>query len=122
MSVLLITHDLAVVAENADDVAVMYASKIMEKADVKTIFANPAHPYTQGLLRSLPRFGGKQKRLEVIPGSVPNPLHFPSGCKFHPRCPHCSDDKNDICRTKEPVLEEVEANHWVACWKKDKKA
>ncbi len=116
MSVLLITHDLAVVAEHADDVVVMYASKIMEKAEVRTIFERPLHPYTQGLLRSLPRLECRTERLEVIPGTVPNPANFPSGCKFHPRCPYCraGDEK---CRTVEPELEEIEPGHWVACWK-----
>jgi peptide/nickel transport system ATP-binding protein len=117
MSVLLITHDLAVVAENADDVVVMYASKIMEKADVNTIFAKPIHPYTQGLLKSLPRLNEKKKRLDVIPGSVPDPLHFPTGCKFHPRCPYCQANQDEPCRTKEPTLQEIEPNHYVACWK-----
>jgi len=117
MSVILITHDLAVVAENADDVVVMYASQIMEKADVQSIFDLPLHPYTQGLLKSLPRLDAKKDRLEVIPGSVPDPLHFPKGCKFHPRCPYCRKDVDELCRTKEPELEEVKSGHWVACWK-----
>jgi len=117
MSVLLITHDLAVVAENADDVVVMYASKIMEKADVNTVFDRPLHPYTQGLLRSLPRLDSTKDRLEVIPGAVPDPLHFPPGCKFHPRCPYCSNKPDEPCRTKEPPLEEIEPGHWTACWK-----
>jgi peptide/nickel transport system ATP-binding protein/oligopeptide transport system ATP-binding protein len=116
MSVLLITHDLAVVAENADDVAVMYASRIAEKADVKEIFARPLHPYTQGLLRSLPRLGQQKGRLEVIAGTVPDPAHFPSGCKFHPRCRYCRQ-QDDICRTKEPQLEDTGSGHQVACWK-----
>jgi len=115
MSVILITHDLAVVAENADDVAVMYASRIAEKAEVKELFAHPRHPYTQGLLRSLPRLGSSKQRLAVIPGSVPNPLHFPKGCKFHPRCPLGCDDKK--CQNEEPELEEITPGHWTACWK-----
>ena len=115
MAVLLITHDLAVVAENADDVVVMYASKIAEKASVNQIFEKPLHPYTRGLLKSLPKMGVKQKRLDVIPGSVPDPLHFPSGCKFHPRCPYGKDDAK--CRTQEPQLEEFQPGHQVACWK-----
>jgi len=114
MSIMLITHDLAVVAENADDVAVMYASKIAEKAAVRDIFAEPLHPYTQGLLRSLPRLGGKRRRLEVIPGSVPDPLHFPTGCKFHPRCPIGHADPR--CQQVEPGLLEVQPNRWAACW------
>ena len=116
MSVLLITHDLAVVAENADDVAVMYASRMVEKAGVKDIFARPLHPYTQGLLRSLPKLGQQQERLEVIPGSVPDPAHFPSGCKFHPRCPYYTA-QDEMCRTKEPQLEDTGSGHQVACWK-----
>ena len=115
MAVLLITHDLAVVAENADDVVVMYASKVAEKGSVHQIFEKPLHPYTRGLLHSLPKLGGKHKRLEVIPGSVPDPLHFPSGCKFHPRCPFGKDDEK--CRTQEPVLEDYGPGHMAACWK-----
>ena len=115
MSVLLITHDLAVVAENADDVVVMYASKIAERAPVGALFEQPLHPYTQGLLRSLPRLGEQSERLTVIPGAVPDPLSFPSGCKFHPRCPHGRNDEQ--CRTAEPALEEIKPGHWAACWK-----
>jgi len=114
MSVLLITHDLGVVAENADDVVVMYASKIVEKAGVEAIFAEPLHPYTQGLLRSLPRLGTAKDRLEVIPGSVPDPLHFPAGCKFHPRCPIGAKDQK--CQTIEPELRQVQPGRCVACW------
>ncbi len=117
MSVILITHDLAVVAENADYVVVMYASKIVEKADVITLFDKPEHPYTLGLLRSLPRLGEKKKRLDVIPGSVPDPLEFPSGCKFHPRCPYYKADSDEKCRSQEPPLEQTSQGHWVACWK-----
>jgi len=114
MSILLITHDLGVVAERADDVAVMYASRIVEVGDSQSLFAEPLHPYTQGLLKSLPRLGFSGKRLQTIPGSVPEPLHFPSGCKFHPRCPTgCSDKK---CQTMEPALREVRAGRCVACW------
>ena len=114
LSVLLITHDLAVVAETADAVAVMYASKLAELADVQTLFGKPLHPYTQGLFRSLPRLGRQTRRLETIPGSVPNPLEFPSGCKFHPRCP--VGRSLPRCRREEPELREVTAGHWVACW------
>ena len=114
MSVLLITHDLGVVAENADDVAVMYASKIVETAEAGPLFSKPLHPYTQGLLRSLPRLGAKKERLEVISGSVPDPLNFPDGCKFHPRCPIGSQDRR--CQTKEPPLLEVSPGRYAACW------
>src|SRR5439155_9830543 len=80
------THDLGVVAENADVVAVMYASRVVETATVEEIFDHPQHPYTEGLLRAVPKLGHKAERLETIIGTVPNPAHFPSGCKFHPRC------------------------------------
>jgi oligopeptide/dipeptide ABC transporter ATP-binding protein len=114
LSILLITHDLAVVAETADVVGVMYASKLAELTDVSTLYDKPLHPYTQGLFRSLPRLGEKKERLETISGNVPNPLAFPSGCKFHPRCPvGCKLQK---CQTEEPQLREVTPKHWVACW------
>jgi len=114
MSILLITHDLGVVAENADQVAVMYASRLVESAPVEMLFANPLHPYTRGLLRSLPRLNERRRRLEVIPGTVPNPVDFPSGCKFHPRCSLGCNDKR--CRSQEPPLKEVVSGHQVACW------
>jgi oligopeptide/dipeptide ABC transporter ATP-binding protein len=114
MSVMLITHDLGVVAETAHTVVVMYASRIAEKASAEALFAEPLHPYTQGLLRSLPRLGEHRKRLEVIGGSVPNPLAFPTGCKFHPRCPIGSQDKR--CQMQEPELKEVSPGRCVACW------
>src|SRR5436189_752462 len=87
MAILLITHDLGVVAENADVVAVMYASRVVEYATVEDVFERPMHPYTQGLLKSVPKLGAHSERLVSIPGTVPNPARFPSGCKFHPRCP-----------------------------------
>jgi oligopeptide/dipeptide ABC transporter ATP-binding protein len=114
MSVLLITHDLGVVAETAHSVVVMYASKVAEKASVEALFAEPLHPYTQGLLRSLPRLDERRKRLDVIGGTVPNPLAFPAGCKFHPRCPVGCNDKR--CQTQEPALKEVSPGRCVACW------
>jgi len=114
MSILLITHNLAVVGERAADVAVMYASRIVEIADSQGLFEEPLHPYTQGLLKSLPRLGLSVKRLETIRGTVPEPLHFPAGCKFHPRCPiGCGDGR---CQTLEPRLREVRAGRRVACW------
>jgi len=115
MSMLLITHDLGLVAQIADRVAVMYASKIVEMAGVESLFAEPLHPYTQGLFRSLPRLGRRGDRLEVIPGTVPDPRQFPSGCKFHPRCPLGRDDQR--CQTCQPQLRELRRGHWVACWK-----
>ncbi len=114
MSILLITHDLGVVAENASDVVVMYASRVAEKADVVSLFENPLHPYTQGLMKSLPRLGEKKQRLDVIGGTVPNPLQFPTGCKFHPRCPIGKDKEK--CRLDEPKLRDLGNNRAVACW------
>jgi len=114
MSILLITHDLGIVAERAEDVAVMYASRIVEVAETGRLFAEPLHPYTQGLLKSLPRLGISAKRLQTIPGVVPEPLHFPPGCKFHPRCPTGHDDKR--CQSVEPELREVQRGRCAACW------
>jgi peptide/nickel transport system ATP-binding protein/oligopeptide transport system ATP-binding protein len=122
MSILLITHDLGVVAERADNIAVMYASRIVEKAASQQLLAEPFHPYTQGLLKSLPRLGASDKRLTTISGTVPDPLHFPilrlgsgqAGCKFHPRCRIGCVDKR--CQTVEPSLQEVLPGRSVACW------
>jgi len=114
MSLLLITHDLGIVAERADDIAVMYASRIVERCDCRSLFNEPLHPYTRGLLKSLPQLGTSQKRLPTIPGNVPEPLRFPAGCKFHPRCSIGADDKR--CRDIEPRLREVRPGRCVACW------
>ena len=114
MSILLITHDLGIVAERADEVAVMYASRIVEQAESVNLFENPLHPYTQGLLKSLPRLGFEGKRLNTVAGTVPDPLHFPLGCKFHPRCSIGCNDK--CCQTIEPALRTVQPNRTVACW------
>jgi oligopeptide/dipeptide ABC transporter ATP-binding protein len=112
MALLLITHDLGVVAEQADDVAIMYAGKIVERANTRAIFNRPFHPYTVGLLNSLPGAGTqKKKRLDAIPGMVPSPLHLPSGCRFRDRCPKAAD----LCAQKEPELLEKEPGHTVAC-------
>ncbi len=113
MAVLLITHDLGVVAERADEVAVMYAGKIVERAVPEIIFARPLHPYTVGLMNSLPGVVGKTVRLKAIPGIVPSPLDWPSGCRFRTRC----DRADDACATDQPALIEVEPDHWVACLK-----
>jgi len=112
MSILLITHDLGIVAETAENVAVMYASKIVEWAPCTDLFREPLHPYTVGLFRSLPRLEGERKRLRVIPGTVPSPLDFPSGCKFHPRCPIAADK----CATDEPELMDAADGRLAACW------
>jgi len=114
MSVLLITHDVSIVAERADEVAVMYASRIVEFADSQRLTTKPLHPYTQGLIQSQPRLGMSARRLYTIPGSVADPIDFPAGCKFHPRCRiGCSDNR---CRTTEPILREVKPGRFVACW------
>jgi oligopeptide/dipeptide ABC transporter ATP-binding protein len=113
MAIILITHDLGVVAENADVVAVMYASRVVEFAKVEDLFDHPQHPYTQGLLRSVPRLGDTATRLQTIAGTVPNPAQFPAGCKFHPRCPSMQGDMT--CATIEPDLREIRPGHWVAC-------
>ncbi|MBI3651952.1 MAG: ABC transporter ATP-binding protein [Acidobacteria bacterium] len=110
MSVLLITHDLGVVAETCDQVAVMYAGKIVEYATVNELFENPKHPYTHGLFRSLPNLSARQATLEAIPGAVPNPLDFPTGCRFRTRCPLAQD----LCK-QEPPLGELAPQHFVAC-------
>ena len=114
LAVMLITHDLAVVAQTAHRVGVMYASKIVELTSAGRLFAQPLHPYTQGLLRSVPDLGAQADRLETIPGAVPNPLNFPSGCKFHPRCP--IGRGLGRCCSEEPPLREVSRGHWCACW------
>ncbi len=114
LSIMMITHDLAVVAQAAHTVGVMYAGRIVELADVEELFENPLHPYTQGLFRSLPRLGQHKKRLETIAGDVPDPLVYPSGCRFHPRCPVGHDLPH--CRGQIPDLCEVKPGHWVACW------
>jgi len=114
LSVMLITHDLGVVAENADVVAVMYAGRVVEYGSVVDVFRNPLHPYTRGLFASMPVLGRSQRRLETIPGNVPNPVDFPSGCPFHPRCSAMQGDSR--CSGVEPPLLEVADKHWVACW------
>jgi len=115
MSVLLITHDLGVIAEVAERVVVMYAGRIVEYAEVETLFERPLHPYTRGLLASLPQRGakGRKAKLYTIPGVVPNPLELPPGCKFFDRCPQ--RDKL-ICCQREPELKEIEPGHGVRCF------
>ena len=112
MSILLITHDLGVVAEIADYVIVMYSGKIVEEGEVVELFENPKHPYTQGLLRSKPIIGQRQDDLYSIPGQVPNPLSLTESCYFHDRCDRCMS----VCTTKEPQLKDTAERHRVACW------
>jgi peptide/nickel transport system ATP-binding protein len=111
MAVLLITHDLGIVAGRADRVAVMYAGQIVEDTSTARLFANPSHPYTQGLFASVPRITGPLKRLNPIRGSVPAPTAWPSGCRFRPRCPKAFD-KSEL----EPPLLPVEPDHQMRCW------
>ncbi|MCL5881344.1 MAG: ATP-binding cassette domain-containing protein [Candidatus Thermoplasmatota archaeon] len=114
-SILFITHDLAVIAEMCDRVGVMYGGNLVEEASVNDIFFNPKHPYTTGLLSSIPREFGKERRnmkLSTIPGSVPNLITPPSGCRFHPRCKFAMD----VCKEKKPKLVELETGHKVACF------
>jgi peptide/nickel transport system ATP-binding protein len=110
-AMILITHDLAVIAETVDRVAVMYAGKIVEITDVKTIFSNPAHPYTQGLLRSIPVLGEPGKSLKAIPGRVPGLIDLPAGCAFANRC----YSAGPRCTAELPVLRELEPGHEVRC-------
>ncbi len=139
MSILLITHDLGVVAENADAVAVMYAGRVVEYGSVHDIFSNPLHPYTRGLFDSMPNLGEAKHRLTTIPGHVPNPAKLPSGCPFHPRCAKTrqlaeaanpkdttlvrspGEEKSEHrvmthCVNNDAALLETEPRHWAACW------
>ncbi len=113
MSVILITHDLGVVAELVERVVVMYAGKVVEESEVKELFRNPSHPYTQGLLASIPTVDHATDRLTVIPGIVPNPLKMPGGCRFHPRCGCASD----CCQSSEPAPKTIGPGHYVRCWR-----
>ena len=115
-SVILITHDLGVVAEMAERVAVMYAGEIVEQAEVNTLFDEPLHPYTQGLIGSIPVLGEIKERLEVIPGSVPNLVNLPPGCRFAPRCQARLKHNLSICTEQKPELDELKMGHKVRCW------
>lgn len=110
-ALMLITHDLAVISEIADRINVMYCGKIVETGNTKTIVYNHKHPYTEGLINSIPDLDKEKKRLEAIPGIVPNMFNLPKGCNFSPRCKYCKD----ICIEKEPELIEVNKGHYVAC-------
>ena len=116
MAIILITHNLGVIAEMVRRVLVMYAGKIVEEAKTKTLFEDPQHPYTKGLLKSIPRLGDKfrtgKHRLAEIPGVVPSLYDLPPGCKFSTRCPSVMD----ICREREPELKEIGEGHYCSCW------
>jgi len=116
MGILLVTHDLGVVAEMADQVVVMYAGQIVEEGDSTAIFYDSRHPYTKGLIRSVPRLERTVERLNSIEGSIPGIDSMPTGCRFHPRCPLATD----ICSEKEPKLETINGNRSVRCWHADK--
>ncbi len=111
-AVLLITHDIGVVAEMADEVVVMYTGKVVEHGSVQQVLKTPKHPYTVGLLNSIPSIGQKGGRLNVIPGTVPSPLNLPKGCPFAPRCPHAMA----ICREEEPILKTLDDGSAARCW------
>jgi oligopeptide/dipeptide ABC transporter ATP-binding protein len=112
-AIILITHDLGVIAELAHDVVVMYSGRVVERTNVARLFAEPQHPYTIGLLGSIPKLHLEQARLAAIEGQVPNPLAPVTGCRFHPRCPFAVDQ----CRRAEPPLAAVIAGHEAACWR-----
>jgi oligopeptide/dipeptide ABC transporter ATP-binding protein len=112
LAVILVTHDLGVVAEYADDVTILYAARVMEQTSCAELFRNPMNPYTRGLLDSIPGTGGNRRhRLQAIAGTIPSALHPPAGCRFHPRCPMAVPDCSEI----DPPLEEKRPAHYVAC-------
>jgi len=112
MGIIMITHDLGVVAEVCDRVIVMYAGKVVEQGMAEELFANPKHPYTIGLMQSIPKLGERKNKLGSIPGTVPSPKNMPLGCRFADRC----NKAMDICRGKQPTTVEVGPNHTAACW------
>jgi oligopeptide/dipeptide ABC transporter ATP-binding protein len=112
-AIILITHDLGVIAELADEVAVMYAGKVIERCSAEKLFAEPQHPYTIGLLGSIPRLHLERERLTAIEGFVPDASALPNGCRFHPRCPFAIDQ----CRAEIPELKEITTHHFAACWR-----
>ncbi len=112
LSMIFITHDLSILAEISDKVAIMYAGKLVEIGPSEKIYYEPAHPYTQKLLAAIPRLHEDVEKLEFIPGTPPNLINPPSGCRFHPRCPYAMD----VCKKKVPELKEIDKEHYVACW------
>jgi peptide/nickel transport system ATP-binding protein len=111
LSMMLITHDLSIIAETCNKVAIMYAGKIVEYADTKRIFREPQHPYTRGLIGAFPSIKGPRRKLISIPGTPPDLLNPPSGCRFHPRCPYT----NNKCKSIEPEIKDLGGEHYVAC-------
>ena len=112
-SLLMITHNLGIISELCEKVAVMYAGRIIEYGTVKEVFSSPMHPYTRGLLGALPKLTGPRERLTSIPGTVANAQHLPDGCRFHPRCEHCMAQ----CQNAQPEMVKVTENHYVECFK-----
>jgi peptide/nickel transport system ATP-binding protein len=112
MSMIYISHDIAVIAEVADKIGVMYGGKLVELADTETIFQRPAHPYTKALMSSFPNLKGERKKLEALPGEPPDLIHPPSGCRFHPRCPYATE----LCKERDPRLEIRQGQQIAACW------
>ena len=112
LTIILITHNIGVVAELADRVAVMYAGKLVELAEIEPLFDEPLHPYTQGLLKSVPNINLTEDHLRSMDGSPPDLIHPPSGCRFHPRCPHVMER----CRVEMPPFREARLTRWAACW------
>jgi len=112
LTIILITHNIGVVAELADRVAVMYAGKLVELADAFSLFDDPLHPYTRGLLNSVPNISLTEDHLQIMSGAPPDLINPPPGCKFHPRCPRAMER----CRVEEPPVKEVQPGHWTACW------
>ncbi len=115
MAILLVTHNLGIVADVADDVLIMYAGKVVERGPIREVYKAPQHPYTIGLFESLPSLHHRGERLSTIRGQVPTATHFPYGCRFHPRCSHAMD----VCKSGEPVMIEQSEVHRVACWLHD---
>ena len=111
LSMILITHDLSIIAETCQKLAIMYAGKLVEFGDVVVIFKEPIHPYTQGLISAFPDITGPRTRMKSIPGSPPDLLYPPTGCRFHPRCTYALD----ICKKKEPILARIGKDHFIAC-------
>jgi len=112
LTMILITHNMGIVAELADRIAVMYAGKLVEVAEAVALYDKPLHPYTQGLLKSIPNISLEAQKLETMPGSPPDLIEPPTGCRFHPRCPHAMEQ----CSSIEPPMKEVENGHRAACW------
>lgn len=112
MSIMLITHDLGVIVEMADRVIIMYLGKVVEEADIKTLFRETSHPYTLGLMKSIPKIESDNRRLHIIEGTIPKPGELIKGCSFHPRCPYA----DNRCRAEVPALQKVKEGHQVACW------